>query len=310
MAGFTAGLYTEKLTNIPAPYIARLQLWSLGIYTGKSPLDLSPADIRNPVLTASDVTDVTAKFVADPFMLREGGKWYMFFEVWNAYNKQGDIGLAASDNGTEWRYEKIILDEGFSLAYPYAFKWNDGYYMVPESVQTKTVRLYKATDFPCNWTFISTLVSGHEFHDPSVFRYDDRWWMFVASGNKNDTLRLYYSDELIGPWSEHPESPVVEGDANIARPGGRVLVLGNRIIRYGQDDYPTYGNQVRAFRITELTTTTYSEKELEQSPVVEASGKGWNGVGMHTVDAHRISEDEWIACVDGWGDYLTFGLEY
>ena len=43
--------------------------WSIGVYVGDSPLDVSPAaGITNPVLTSDDVTDVSASFVADTFM--------------------------------------------------------------------------------------------------------------------------------------------------------------------------------------------------------------------------------------------------
>src|SRR5262249_34417850 len=59
-------------------------LWAIGLYTGESPLQLRPAPgTRNPVLTRSDVTDVPAVFVADPFLLRTSGVWHMFFEVLN-----------------------------------------------------------------------------------------------------------------------------------------------------------------------------------------------------------------------------------
>ena len=47
--------------------------WSIGIFTGSSPFDLSADDsASNPVICAADVTDGQANFVADPFMVREG----------------------------------------------------------------------------------------------------------------------------------------------------------------------------------------------------------------------------------------------
>ena len=56
--------------------------WAIGIYRGLSPFEMGPdKKIRNPVLSAADVTDVIAEFVADPFMVWEGNTWYMFFEV-------------------------------------------------------------------------------------------------------------------------------------------------------------------------------------------------------------------------------------
>src|SRR5262245_13276304 len=71
-------------------------------------------------------------------------------------------------------------------------------------------------------------------------------------GPHNDTLRLFYSEDLLGPWVEHPKSPIVSGKPHIARPGGRVIVSGDRVIRYAQDDTPRYGNQVWAFEIVRL----------------------------------------------------------
>ncbi|MBE9513733.1 MAG: hypothetical protein IMY83_01690 [Chloroflexi bacterium] len=283
--------------------------WAIGIYTGDSPLSLSPSGTKNPVLTAADVADAPATFVADPFMLYENDTWYMFLEVMNAATNQGDIAFATSDDGLNWTYEQIVLDEPFHLTYPYVFKWQDEYYMVPESHEVDSIRLYRAVDFPTEWSFVGTLLEGSGYVDSAVFHFNSMWWLFTSFGG-SDTLHLYCADELLGPWIEHPESPIIEGDANIARPGGRVLVFDGRIIRYTQDDEPTYGNQVRAFEITELTTTSYEEKEVSQNPILEPSGTGWNARGMHHIDPHQVDEGKWIACVDGYGDRLVFGLKY
>ena len=60
-------------------HISRENIWAIGIYQGSSPFHFSdPAEIENPVITASDVTDVKALFVADPFLFRDNGGWYMF----------------------------------------------------------------------------------------------------------------------------------------------------------------------------------------------------------------------------------------
>lgn len=283
--------------------------WAIGVYAGDSPFSFaSTGKTTNPVLTANDVTDIQAAFVADPFMVYEKGTWYMFFEVMNEDTKQGDIAFASSDDGLNWTYQQIVLDEPFHLSYPYVFKWQSEYYMVPETKRANSIRLYKAVDFPSQWSFVETLIDGVGYVDPSIFCFDGRWWMFTASG-KNDILHLHYADELTGPWTEHPRSPVIEGDPNKARPGGRVLVFDGRIIRYAQDDYPDYGNQVGAFEITNLTTTSYEEKQIRKNLMIKPNGVGWNKRGMH-IDAHQLSEQEWIAVVDGRGTKRVFGLKY
>jgi hypothetical protein len=113
-------------------------------------------------------------------------------------------------------------------------------------------------------------------------------------------LSLFMADSLKGPWCEHYQNLIVNGDPNIARPGGRVLKYDGKLYRLSQDCYPEYGLSVNAFEILELTPTIYREKPYSGNPILEGSGKGWNKNGMHHIDAHMYDEKRWIACVDGW----------
>lgn len=298
---------TTAVTLKGIPYPAREKQWSIGIYAGQSPFHLRPSsNAANPVLSAADVTDVPATFVADPFMIKRDAIWYMFFEVMNANTRQGDIGVATSGDGSKWRYGGVVLDEPFHLSYPYVFESGGAQYMIPESLQAQSVRLYKADLFPTRWTFVRPVLAGHDYSDPSLVRYGDRWWLFVTTNRyTNGTLSLYYADRLEGPWNEHPMSPVVRDNPHGARPGGRVFTLGDKLFRYAQDDAPTYGIQVWAFEITELTTTSYRETPVGDSPITAGSGRGWNASGMHHVDPHPVGEQEWIACVDGYRNTWT-----
>lgn len=304
-----ASTYFLTLRRIAKIFIRRSSNWSIGIYTGTSPFSLFPPEnIKNPVLTAKDVTDVPADFVADPFMLRENGNWYMFFEVLNSRNQKGEIALAISDNGFNWHYQSIVLDEPFHLSYPYVFKHENQYYMIPESYEANAVRLYKAVDFPRKWQFVKTLLQGRDYVDNSVFYHQNMWWMFTTSV-KGNILDLYYANYLMGNWTKHPQSPLIQDNFNISRPGGRVIVCDGKIFRYTQDVERFYGNQVRAFEITKLTTVNYEEKPVANNPIIKASGYGWNKTGMHNVDPHQIEHNKWIACVDGYRIITWLGIE-
>jgi len=286
----------------------KYDLWSIGIYVGESPLKLAPPEnAQNPVLTRDHVSDVPAVFVADPFLLQVRRTWHMFFEVLNWRADKGEIGLATSENGLNWTYRQIVLSEPFHLSYPYVFEWAGDFYMIPECHQTGSIRLYRAPQFPTQWSLEVTLLRGPYFADPSIFRLHDKWWLFVETNpdQKHDTLRLYYADDLRGPWFEHPKSPVVEANPRVSRPGGRVLALGDTVIRYAQDCYPRYGTRLRAFEVTDLTTTRYHEREVQESPVLSPSGAGWNACGMHHIDPHRLADGKWIASVDGCSSAQT-----
>jgi hypothetical protein len=278
----------------------REQSWSLGIYSGKSPLHLKPwAKVQNPVLTAEHVTDVDASFLADPFMVRFGRLWYMFFELMNHERDDfGEIGLATSPDCTTWQYQKVVLREPFHLSYPCVFRSSGEFFMIPETLEPAAIRLYRADPFPERWTFVSELVRGR-FADSTIVRFQNKWWIFTCPNPYgHDVLSLYMADKLAGAWREHPQSPLVIGDRRRARPGGRVIVNGGKIIRFAQDCVPTYGSRVRAFEILELDPARYREKEVAGSPILAPDGSDWNACGMHHVDPHP-SGGGWIACVDG-----------
>jgi hypothetical protein len=273
-------------------------MWSISIYAGVSPLQLKPVH-GAAVLTKDDVTDLPADFVADPFMVNCEGIWHMFFEVMNAETQRGAIGLATSNEGFKWTYQQIVLDEPFHLSYPHVFEWQGGYYMIPETLGAGAVCLYKAAGFPFRWACVARLIEGR-FADPSIFCCNGLWWLFACSTPyQHDTLRLYFAAELTGPWSEHPKSPIIRADKCRARPAGRILEFNNRMFRFAQDCGRQYGNSVRAFEISQLTPNAYVEAEIDSSPILTASGNGWNASGMHHIDAHKLSDGKWLACVDG-----------
>jgi hypothetical protein len=294
------------------PLIARLPLfhallslqrrpeWSIGIYQGPSPTSLSPAHDHNPVLTRRDVSDARATFVADPFMVERDGRWYLFFEFTNFARSRGEIGLAASADGRRWHYQQRVLAEPFHLSYPQVFEADGSFFMVPETHQAGEVRLYEARPFPHTWVHEATLLRDAPFADPTLFRSGSGWWLFTtANPPRWDDLRLFHATDLRGPWQEHPRSPVVAGDAQRARPAGRVVVHGGRVIRFAQDTRSRYGERVSALEITTLTASDYHEQALGR--VLSPGDQSWNAVGMHHLDAHLLADGTWVACVDGQG---------
>lgn len=279
------------------------ETWAIGIYEGPSPVELAPPQgMANPVLTAADVSDVPARFVADPFMIRTDDGYYMFFEVLNERRNLGEIGYAFSPDATRWEYRSIVLRERFHLSYPYVFSWDGEYYMVPECSRSGGVQLYRATSFPEKWERVATLIRGDKERnalvDPSLIRHGNQWYLF--SYGRNRGLYLFVAETPGGPWTEHPKSPVISGTPQYARPGGRIISHDGGIFRYAQDEVPHYGSRVWAFRILELTPTSYREERVSDDPVIQPGREGWNRDGMHNVDPHLMPSGKWLACVDGF----------
>lgn len=305
LAGAVVGIIFDQLRGIKRKKRMFLQQsgdWSIGIFTGTFPLILNaPLNVRNPVLTAKHITDIPAAFVADPFLAKKDGMYYMFFEIFNVRSRKGEIGFAVSVDGLQWEYKRVILEEPFHLSYPYVFTWEEEYFMIPESSEDKSIRLYKAINFPTEWAYVETLLKG-AYVDTTLLYYEGKWWMFTAKENR--TLFLYYADTPMGPWVMHPLNPMVQNNIHSARPAGRIILTSGRIFRCAQDCSPYYGHQVRVFEITALSTKMYAEQEVRESPIIKAGGQSWNKKGMHTVDVHEIRDKTWLAAVDGFTQHI------
>ncbi|KAG0573241.1 hypothetical protein KC19_VG161200 [Ceratodon purpureus] len=295
--------------------------WSIGVYHGTSPFALKPIEMSNfrnnqtaawpaanPVFSCASVTDMNypSNFVADPFLFIQGSKLYLFYETKNSITMQGDIGVAeSSDQGVTWTYVGIALDEEWHISYPQVFDYDSEVYMMPESSNHGDLRLYKAVEFPLQWTFHKTLID-QPLVDASMVKYNDEFWLFASNhhhfgSRKNGHLEIWVAPSPFGPWKGHAQNPVKNGPRNIgARNGGVPFSHEGKLYRLGQDCGETYGHRLRVFDVVTLTDENYHEVEVPLN--LEQSNKGrnaWNGKRSHHMNAHQLPSGKWIAVVDG-----------
>lgn len=279
--------------------------------TGSEPLNpRADTEVENPVLTADDVDDVDAGYVYNPFLYVEDEEWHMFFTV--SADGRGRIAHASSDDrGVTWEYDRLVLNLRNNVAFPNVFKWEGSYYMtVQRSPGDSPVSLYKANSFPSEWYEVTELFDptdhDHEMTDRSLFHWDDQWWC-IGGDNREDTY-LYYSDELErSGWEPHDLNPVVESRPAAARPGGRPIVRENDVLMFFQSLVGGFGTEVNAYRISELTPSTYEDERHPASPLVRGTDRltsegeaEWNADRMHHYDPWYLGEGEgWRIAVDG-----------
>lgn len=272
--------------------------------------------VENPVLTGDDVTDYgNVSAVADPFLFVEEGTVHLFFEIISGGSGvQPAIGHATSPDGLDWSYDQVVLDPDSHVSWPYVWKWDGDYYMVPYT--GKTVEIWRANSFPTGWEPVAAPLDADYFpDDPAVVRWDDRWWLFVGrtgeGGNDSQTVAFHSERLLADDWTPHAENPIVSGRERGARPAGRPVTRGEDRYLFVQDALDEYGDKVRAYRVTELSTETYADEEVASSPVASEFGTGYNADGMHTYDAWYLGEGEgWLCAVDGKrpGEWTGIGL--
>lgn len=275
--------------------------WSIGIVTGDSPLLLTEDPSHpNPRFTWRDIPAPHTTFVADPFLVRENGRWYLFFESFNTERNKGEVGVAESDDLINWKFITTALSEPFHLSYPFVFKVGKHYYMIPETKESGEVRLYKAVDFPRSWKFEKALLHG-EYVDSSPIWHNGHWYLFTCRSPY--TGALFYAPSLHGPWKEHPKSPLSIDAPASARPGGRPLHYRGKILRFVQNNTGGYGKRVRAFVVDKLSPKTFHESPVSNAAgLFEPHGAHWAWNGMHHLAPVKLPNGRWVATVDGNGD--------
>src|SRR6185436_5246805 len=100
--------YIKRLLGVASPEAQprNKALWSIGVFGGESPLRLrADKALAAPAITRDDLTDISAAFIADPFLARSDDGWYLFFEALNRANDRGEIGVATSRDLASWKYE-------------------------------------------------------------------------------------------------------------------------------------------------------------------------------------------------------------
>lgn len=259
----------------------------------------SKVGITNPVIAAAHVTDVPGcTYVADPYIVREGSLFYMFYEAF--YGSGTKLVYSTSPDGLTWTYGSAIMDAinggTTNLSFPYVFKASGTWFMLLNQDRHEA-RLLKATNFPTQWVAVDVLYNAvnWDFVDTVVFPWGGNWYLFTLD-NTNGQLRIFYASKLYGEaYTEHPSSPMHVGD-ELSNPCGRPILRATAIDFYFYDHtYVIGGTQaVRAYQITTLSPTEYVEAALASDPLL-TSGPGWRASGHHHID--RV--DSTLTVVDG-----------
>jgi methionyl-tRNA formyltransferase len=235
------------------------------------------------------------RFWADPCVILENGKYFIFFEefLYKGTGK-GHISVMEIDKKGVCSPSKIVLSETFHLSYPFVFKYEGNYYMIPESKENSTIKLYKATNFPYEWNFVMNLMDDVKAVDTTIFFKDDKVWLFtnrreIEGTSCNDELYLFFSDTLLSKdWTAHPCNPIVS-DVKSARAAGKLFYHNGILYRPSQDCSYKYG-----FSIVLNEVTVMNESEYEERRVSGITPNWANDV----VGTHTLSFDHGLSVID------------
>ena len=208
-------------------------------------------------------------FWADPFIIKSDSGYDIFMEEKKVGKGNGFISYLNINKDGIIKSHEVIIKENYHLSYPFIFKYNNIFYMIPESEMNQTIDLYECKDYPLKWSYSKNIMQDISAVDTTLFEYNNIWWMFtniksIDGMSIQDELFLFYADSpLSNDWSAHPQNPVIS-DIRCSRPAGKIFIdEKNRIIRPSQNSLKRYGYSVKLNQIIILNKFEYKEKTVD-----------------------------------------------
>jgi hypothetical protein len=218
-------------------------------------------DIINPEMGKYTMLMPTDnEWYADSFCYVEQGQVYLFMEIMGRNGDKGTLGVSKYMPGVGFSEVKEILREAFHLSYPNVFKYKSTYYMIPETNESKQLRIYESNEFPTKWTLRQILYEGKNLVDTSFLKIDDEKLLLFSHDitDGKAELLLFELDLEALTLKELPKSNNLSDE----RPGGNIITVNGKFYRVLQDCSVNYGEKLKIYQflIGNKSADSYSEK--------------------------------------------------
>jgi hypothetical protein len=245
----------------------------------------------------SELPDPGDHFYADPFAFEWRGESFIFVEDYSHATKKAAISVVTFDDRGAPQPPQPVLERDFHLSYPQVFARDGEIWMLPEACSSGKLTLYRAARFPDQWTAETELIDGREISDATLLEHGGRWWLFATErdgfGSTSDTMAVFHSPALMGPWTPHRANPVLI-DRRAARPGGAFVPVAGKLFLPVQDGTKGYGGGLGLAEILRL-----DEDWVQMSSPHPVSAIGdWPYPQIHTLNrAGRLEVIDGIAAM-------------
>ena len=225
-------------------------------------------------------------WAADPFLVSDAGKTFLFFEYMPLHSKKASIACCELTEAGPGPV-RTVLSTGGHLSYPAVFRSGEDFYMIPETLDTHAVSLYRADPFPYVWTKVSDLLPSIDSVDSTPYTEDGKLSLFLYDPDEPDhrLRRLYTAGLSADPPALSEPRLLAEYPEKTGRPAGTPFTLpdGTRV-RPTQDCRLLYGGSIRYLSYSE-TGDKYTEEETGTlSPSSIQSDLPYPVLGIHTVN--------------------------
>ena len=207
------------------------------------------------------------RFQADSFLFVKGDELFLFYESQH-WDDPGRIVMSKTKDLLTWSKPVVVLSESFHLSFPYVFEDHGNIYMIPESQESDTIRLYQANANLTDFRLVRILLKqergeqiNFSFNDSHVYYKDGKYYLFTSyQKNWMYYQELYMTDDLQnGEFTKHPHSPICVSN-EFGRNGGSLIDYKGKLLRVTQDCHKDYGDNISLMEITRLDENHYEEQ--------------------------------------------------
>jgi hypothetical protein len=244
------------------------------------------------------------KFQADPFIVSlEDESINIVLEEFAYKDHYARIALLTLDKSFGKIGYKNLLDTKSHISYPFVFSENDKIYLFPEAKRSGKLSCYEFHPEPANLSFVKHVLEV-PLVDATIIKHNDSYWIFGSSfrEDKKYELFVYFSDNLLGPYTAHSANPVKVGFDGI-RSAGAFFVVDGCIYRPTQNCEIEYGDSITINKVTQLNKANIIEEPYMK---ISISRNNSHNRKLHTIHTINIKGD--FIVVDG--KYWTFSPFY
>lgn len=234
-------------------------------------------------------------FQADPFLLNSNdGTINILLEDFPFNDYYGKISLMKLDKNFKILHQKVLLDTKSHLSYPFIYSEDNKTYIFPEAAHSGKLSCYEYNHAQESLSFLKDILDL-PLLDSTIIKHDEKYWLFgtLYGEDSHKKLYIYYSDNLLGPYTPHPENPV-KNSLNGSRPAGNIIKVDDIFYRPSQNCENQYGESMTINKIIKLNELQFVE---EPHMVIRMDRKKINNKNIHTIHTINIMND--LIAVDG-----------
>ena len=220
------------------------------------------------------------KWCADPILVDADGKTWLFYEA--VTGDHGHIEVAEVFADCNLGEPLVVLKDECHYSYPFIFRHENNWYMIPESSSSAEVRLYRAAKFPDKWELVTVLLKERAV-DTTVFEQDGRMYLltYLPDFKTERVTPRAYRFELCGDNASVIPLPWELYDTLQVRGAGPVFTEGQEQYRPAQiSREQRYGDGLVFYRIK--NDDGYKEEAVCQMGPEHLKLRGCYGDGLHT----------------------------